>query len=195
MEPLPCYILAGGRNRRFGSDKARAAIDHQPLITHQLSQLRGLVEPVTVVAEWAEKYADLQLRTIADARPHEGPLVGLATAIDDRVRQLGAGWLLLTSCDRVITKPVWVQHLFDHIAGEHQAIAYRDGDRWEPLLALYHTSVGGAIEAVGRSGKASLQRLLDAVDALALEKDADWPELTQANTPQQLESLIDSLGR
>lgn len=195
MKPLPCYILAGGRNRRFGSDKARATIDDQPLITHQLNQLRGLVDPVTVVAERVDKYADLGLRTIADPQPFGGPLIGLATAIDDRLQQFGEGWLLLTSCDRVITKPAWVNHLIDHISDEHGAIAYRDGDRWEPLLALYHTSVSGAIEPTRRSGKASLQRLLHAVDAKALEKAPGWPALTHVNTPQQLKSLIDPSGR
>ena len=98
---MPVYILAGGRSSRFGSDKARALLDGEPLVARLARQIEPVARRVTVVAEAADTYADLGLRTIADRRPGLGPLAGLEAALLDATNppKSTADWLILLSCD------------------------------------------------------------------------------------------------
>lgn len=80
--PRPvAYVLAGGKSRRFGSDKARAVVHHQPFLLHVARQLAPLCESVWVVAQRAGQYEDLGLATLGDLAPGSGPLAGLQTAL------------------------------------------------------------------------------------------------------------------
>ncbi|HEY9840887.1 MAG TPA: NTP transferase domain-containing protein, partial [Candidatus Obscuribacterales bacterium] len=63
---LPVYLLAGGRNSRFGSDKARALLGGSPLILQVARLLHPYAADLKVVATTAGAYADLGLETLAD---------------------------------------------------------------------------------------------------------------------------------
>lgn len=65
-------VLAGGRSRRFGSDKALAMLGGQTLLDHALAALRPHCDAVIVVGRDA----------LADwPRPGMGPLGGIAGAL------------------------------------------------------------------------------------------------------------------
>ncbi len=71
-------ILAGGRSRRFGSDKAAALLDGRPLIDHVAGRLATVCDAVVVCGG-----SHPHLRTIADSpTPGLGPLGGLSAALD-----------------------------------------------------------------------------------------------------------------
>src|SRR5436190_19307235 len=105
---LPIYILAGGKSSRFGSDKARAEIDGEPLLARIVRVLKPAAKNFTIVADAENKYGDLGLRTIADVQPGLGPMGGLLTALND-LRE--PGYLLLCSCDMVALDCAWVEAL------------------------------------------------------------------------------------
>lgn len=181
MTPLPLYVLAGGESSRFGEDKARARLGGMPLLVRVVAMLDPVASPATVVADVADKYADLGLRTIADRSPHLGPIGGLEAALVDR----GMGHLLLAACDLVMARPDWVRQLQD-AAGEEGMAAFRSNRGWEPLLAVYHSSAADAVQARLSGRDLSLQQLLDACGAAALDLPADWPEPNQINTRDDL---------
>ena len=70
------FVLAGGRSRRFGTDKARACINGQPLVQRIADHLLPEAKGVCVVADRADKYADLGLATLADPFPPGAPSTG-----------------------------------------------------------------------------------------------------------------------
>jgi molybdopterin-guanine dinucleotide biosynthesis protein A len=189
MVPFPVYILAGGKSSRFGSDKARALVDGLPLITRVASMVRPMASRVTVVADLRDKYADIGLRTIADTEPGQGPLGGLATALGDL--QPGEDWLLLVSCDLLLIRSEWIAAL--SATARPPATAFK-GQYWEPLLALYHRSIGPTVAAQLATGHRAMQRLLDATTATALPLPSDWPITPQANTPADLQRFICNQG-
>ncbi len=53
------YILAGGKSRRFGSDKARAEAKGVAVIVRVAEALASIAGTVTVVADRAGRYDDL----------------------------------------------------------------------------------------------------------------------------------------
>ena len=69
-------VLAGGQSRRFGSDKALALLDGQPLIDHALAALAGCAARAVAGRDWPGVTA-LPDRPAPDL----GPLAGLNAAL------------------------------------------------------------------------------------------------------------------
>lgn len=187
MNDLDAYILAGGKSSRFGADKARALIDGQPMILHLARLLETIATTVTVVADKADKYADLELTGIADLACGCGPMGGLEAAL----KHLNAerDWLLLISCDLVIVKPAWIEALLEARRPSARAVSFRP-DGWQPLLALYHRDLLPTVEAHLQSGELAMRALLDSIDAVEAPLPADWPQLLQINTPSDYQRWL-----
>ncbi len=186
MKQLPVYILAGGKSSRFGSDKARALLDEQPLVVRVQQMLMPFASRVTAVADRADKYADLGLRTIADLHVGLGPVAGLETALADLSPD--EPWLLLCSCDAIILRRSWIDRLLDAAGqADHAAIAFR-ADRWQPMPALYARSALPAVREQLKADQRSFQQLLGRLDTAAIPLPPDWPDQWQANTRAQLDA-------
>ncbi len=87
-------ILGGGMARRFGSDKALAAIDGRPMLDHVVERLRPQCDALSVVGrDWPG------LARIDDLpAPGLGPLGGLAGALAE-ARARGFDAVLTAGCD------------------------------------------------------------------------------------------------
>ncbi len=176
------YVLAGGRSRRFGTEKARAVVEGLPLVARIARRLVGRVASVTVVADRAGKFADLGLRTIADPIEAQGPIGGLLGALQDA----GCGPVFVVSCDWVSFEPRWFDRLRAAMRPGDAAVAFR-GRRWEPTLALWDAALAPEVRrAIGR-GERALFRLLDRIGARALPLPPDWQRVAvQVNTRRAL---------
>jgi molybdopterin-guanine dinucleotide biosynthesis protein A len=179
---LPLYVLAGGRSRRFGRDKAEALIDGVPLLRHVARALDPVASEVVVVADRAGKYDHLGFPTIADLEPGMGPLAGLVTALTHRL----SGWSLLAPCDVVGLDAEWFASLArDAIQGPYDAVAFR-GSEWEPLPALYHTRSLAEARVLLQSPNRSLRHLLDRVKTLRAPLPETWHTARRITTPSDL---------
>lgn len=186
MIRLPTYILAGGRSRRFGSDKARALWRERPLILHVADAASAVASRITAVADRAGKYDDLGLRTLSDRYGGLGPLAGLQAALYD-LRE-GEPWLLLCPCDAPGLQPEWLQRLLPRQDDDCDAVAFRD-ERLEPLPAVYAARCLREVERRLQGSQRSLRALLESLRV----REVSCPELRariwQVNTPQDLERL------
>lgn len=180
--PLPVYILAGGKSRRFGSDKARAEFDGLPLLTRLARAAAPVAASITVVADRQDRYADLDLRTIADRIPERGPLGGLHTATEDAKAD---SWILALTCDLVAFDPGWVVPLFAVARVPILAAAYRD-EGWQPFPGLYHTALRTELERRIAEGLLGMRHLLDTIPSATTGLPSDWPRRLQVNTPADL---------
>ncbi len=81
--PLTVVILAGGRSRRWGCDKARLDVEGQPLLARQIALARTL-NPIEVLlsARRESDYQEFGCPVVADRVSDAGPLAGLAAALD-----------------------------------------------------------------------------------------------------------------
>lgn len=176
---VPVYILAGGKSRRFGSDKARALYDGVPVIVGVAALLRPIATDVTVVAARDDAYADLGLRTIGDVVPDKGPLGGLLTALDDMD---GDGWLFLCACDWIGARIEWVHALMDRRRDDVEAIIYK-GDRPEPLFGLYRGSVRASVRARMGGDDLSMRSFLQEIKTAWVAARPDWTRAINLNRP------------
>lgn len=144
-------IIAGGQSRRFGSDKAMATVNGQPMIENVIAALRPQVDALVICGrEWPG------LLAIADY-PVEGfgPLGGLCAALD-RAGQLGF--------DAVLTAPVDVlpvpANLGDLLSGESAAVFER-----QYLIGYWPARYRDALLAhIQESGRRAFRAWLDTVD-------------------------------
>ncbi len=185
LDKLPVYILAGGRSLRFGADKARALIGGVPLACRVAEALKSMSSSQTVVSAEAGAYEDLGLTTIADTRPGMGPIGALEAALADRLARFSEGWLLLSACDLAEPDAALAQGLIGHIREGTQVVAYRT-DRWEPLFALYHSSIRGLVSQHLDDGQRAMWRMIESARHMAVPLPAGVTGISQLNTVEAL---------
>lgn len=183
--PLPVYVLAGGLSRRFGSDKARAMIGGETVIQRAVSELRPFASRLCVVARTQNAFSDLGLRSIADEVKNAGPLAGIERALTDLGEE---DYLLVSACDVLGLKPLWVQALLTSIINKPQVVAYC-GQHWWPLPSLWHRSALDEVRRSLNAGELSLWRLIERLDNVALPLPADFDSVINLNQVSDLQAL------
>ena len=144
-------ILAGGRARRFGSDKCRHAYRGRTLLEHALA---SLVEAADVMVVGADAPEGVRARSVPDLRPGCGPLGGLHAALCAARFE----WLAVTACDMPHLDPgVW-PFLLERAAG--LAVVPEGPSGVEPLAGIYHRDLVPAVEARLDDARRSLKDLV-----------------------------------
>ena len=180
---VPAYILAGGRSRRYGSDKARAVVEGQPLIVRIANTIEAHATRITVVARRKNAYDDIGLRTIGDVVEGKGPMGGLLTAVED-ARE--SGWIFVTACDWVGVRTPWVGRLLERRRSDAQAVVYRS-DLYQPLFGLYRTSIHDIVLKYIDNGDVKMQNLLRSLATVSLPLPHDWDRAINLNRPDALD--------
>lgn len=192
---LPAYILAGGRSTRFGSDKARALCQGQPLLVRIAAMATAAgATCARAVARERGAYDDLGLPTLEDDRQNLGPVAGLEAALLHRLQHHDEGWLLLLTCDQLVCETAWVAYLRAAASDTFGAVAFHDGQRFQPVPGLYHTRLLTRVvplldRAEQGALRASFQNLLDNEIVNRLALPTDWPETLQANRREDVPLL------
>lgn len=182
-DPVPAYILAGGKSSRYGNDKARATLGGRALIQTVADAVRPVASSVTVVADSPGKYADLGLTTIADRVPGRGPLGGLEAAF---AHAAGTPRILVLACDLAGLRTEWAAQLLHHRRDDVQAVYYTD----QPLLGLYHASLRPQIDAMPEGERRSVHALLERAHKLSLPGPRGWETLKNVNWPEDLPECV-----
>jgi molybdenum cofactor guanylyltransferase len=134
-------IVAGGQARRFGGrDKSRLVIDGRPIIVRQLEVLRRITDRVCVIANDADRFADLGVPVYADIVPGAGAIGGLLTA----VTHAGADIVIVVACDLPFLDAGLLRRIVELADGADGAWV-RTARGVEPLLACYQTRTAGRI--------------------------------------------------
>ncbi|MCZ6767329.1 MAG: molybdenum cofactor guanylyltransferase [bacterium] len=178
---IPVYILAGGKSRRYGSDKARADADGVSMIVRVADALKPFARSVTVVAAKSGEYDDLDLRTIGDITPDKGPMGGLLTALED---DGAAGWIFLSACDWQGIRSRWVERLLSGRRAGRGVVAFQS-DRYDPLLAAYHGSILSVVAEHIERHRLEMQELLSSVNTHGIPHPADWHRAVNVNRPDE----------
>lgn len=187
MLDLCAAITAGGRSRRFGSDKALAELDGRALLRRVADGLEAC-GPRLLIAPPGKYDALLPgWQVIADTRPGEGPLAGLEAAL----RHAPSGWVAFAGVDQPMLTPAYWTLLAEHRRDEVQAVLGEDeSGRPQPLAALYHTAALPRVTALLDAGERRLRALETGLNVARVP----WTEIARAtpsayrnvNTPADL---------
>ena len=162
-------VLTGGRASRLGgASKADVELHGKPLLVHVLGIARRA--HVTVVVGPTTAHHPLEFTTVEDP-PSGGPVAGLAAglALLERQGVESPAWVLVLACDAPFADPA-VPALEAAAAGtSSDAVVATDGERRQPLLALYRrAALAEALARMNVAG-ASMRSLLELLTVMEVE--------------------------
>jgi molybdopterin-guanine dinucleotide biosynthesis protein A len=188
-------IMAGGESSRMGIDKSMLQIDGRLMIARICEQLRGCFDQILISANEADKFAFLGFEVVADKVPGQGPLMGIASALEASANELN----FVVACDipdidigcvrRMLTQAIENQAdiVIPTTRRREASKTEKRNERYcEPLFAVYRRSALGAINKVLSSGghKISDVFALCKVEYIKLD-GAEW--LVNINTMAEYE--------
>jgi len=183
-------IMAGGKSRRMGQDKAWIELDGEPLIKRVADVLGQVADEVIVVAN-EPRYASLGLRVVKDRYPDGGALGGIATGVGAAAHDT----VLVAACDMpFLSADVW-RVLLGH-AGEADVVIPRVGGEYETLHALYTKACLPHMARALAENRLRVIAFFDEVRVLAIEEpelraaDPDLRSFTNVNTPEELAEAL-----
>ncbi len=192
-------VLAGGRSRRMGTDKALIEVDGVSLLERMVKTLERHFARVHISIDPSRPYPTAAVPGIPDARPGAGPLEGVRAALDRlRAPALFAA-VDLPHVSRELVIALWREGT---LPGRRGAVP-----RWagglEPAFAVYGPRLLDDLEALLARGPGGLREIADLPGVAVLDlEDAEVrrrvfpggaPDLRalfrNLNTPEDLAAL------
>jgi molybdopterin-guanine dinucleotide biosynthesis protein A len=187
---ISAAIMAGGKSKRMGQDKAWIELDGEPLVKRVADVLAQVADEVIVVAN-DPNYERLGLRVVRDRYPAGGALGGIATGVGAATHDT----VLVAACDMpFLSVDVW--RLIVGHAGEADVVIPRIGGELETLHALYtKTCVPHMVRSLAEN-RLRVISFFEQVKVLAIEEaelraaDPTLRSFTNVNTPEELASAL-----
>jgi len=196
---MDLVVLAGGRSRRMGREKALLKLGSETLIETVIRRLRPLFEHVVVSTADGSSFPQLGLAEVADVYPGCGSLGGLHAGLT----AAASDWVFAVACDMPLVNLDLVRQMISYL-GQFDVVVPRafprnapEGDPklmyLEPLHAIYGKSCLARMEELLERRELRIFDLFDKVRVRYVEadeiRDVDPGMLSffNINTPADLE--------
>jgi len=178
-------VLAGGRSRRMGSDKALLVQDGETQLSRAVALLAEHVDRVFVSTR-ADQAGDAERRKfeqIVDRYEDMGPLAGILSAMDSNNE---VSWLIL-ACDLPNIDDTTIACLLEQCSADHPVTAYKSvhDDLPEPLCAIYRPESRAVILSFVEKGIICPRKMLIGADTKLLTQPNPGA-LHNINSPEDL---------
>lgn len=135
-EDATAIVMAGGRSHRMGTDKSMLPINGRPMVEHICGQLRGTFAKILISTNDTEKFACLDLDVIPDRIPDQGPLMGIASALEASDSEFN----LVVACDIPQIDLPFARRMLAEAKGADVVIPVTGDGKEQPLFAVYRKS-------------------------------------------------------
>jgi len=185
-------VLAGGKSRRMGSDKALLRLDGESQLSRAVKLLQAHTDRVFVSTR-ADQAGDAErgkFEQVVDRYDDMGPLAGILSAMDTNT---DVAWLVV-ACDLPNIDDATIALLVQQCSAEHSVTAYvSDHDGLpEPLCAIYRPASRAIIDDFVRQGVICPRKIL-INSATGLLAQPNPGALHNVNSPEDLAgTAIDS---
>ena len=178
-------VLAGGKSRRMGSDKASLLHEGETQLSRAMSLLGAHLDHVFVSTSPAQVDDPVRrnFEQIVDSYADLGPLAGILSAMDKNSQ---VNWLVL-ACDLPNIDDTTIAFLLDNVSTSHTATAYRsENDNLpEPLCAVYRPESRAVIDSFVEKGMHCPRKILINSRTLLLDQPSPGA-LHNINSPEDL---------
>ncbi len=185
-EPLRGLVLAGGKSRRMGSDKAALQSGGETQLSRAVRLLKNHVDEVFVStrAEQAEDPLRSSFEQIVDRYDGIGPIAGILSAMDTAP---DSSWIVL-ACDLPNIDDITIEYLIENADAERPFTAYRsvNDNLPEPLCAIYRPMSRRLVDQYIADGIVCPRKMLINSPACLLEQP-NPSALHNINSPEDLD--------
>jgi molybdopterin-guanine dinucleotide biosynthesis protein A len=187
-------VLAGGRGRRIGGDKAALDLGGRSLASYPVAALQTAGLDVTLVLREDQAPPDdlESLTAVHDEVEGAGPLGGLHAVL----QSMPGEWALVVSCDQPLIRASLLQRLMSRGRdSDADVILARVDDRLHPMPGLYRKTCLPAVQLALDGGELALRDLLKGlrVNELGGEEldslDPEHASFLNVNTPKDLANV------
>ncbi|MFO7783923.1 MAG: molybdenum cofactor guanylyltransferase [Thermodesulfobacteriota bacterium] len=193
---VTAVVLAGGKSRRYGKNKALERINGVSLIERAVAALGCVFDRVILSANDPEPYDFLHLPVIKDLYPGVGQLGGVHAGLCAMPDETG----FFVACDMPFLNPDLIRHMLRLSAG-WDAVVPKIGPHVEPLHALYRkTCIAPMVRAIERKERRIVSfysevrvRYVEEQEIRIVEPNLD--AFINVNRPEELRLSIDLMRR
>ena len=182
-------VLAGGKSRRMGEDKALLVRDGTSQLEHIAVLLQALTDKVFVStrAEQQDERVRRRFEQIVDQFDDIGPIAGILSAMQEYPH---VDWLVV-ACDLPNVDDETIRFLLANRSVEQPFTAYRSShdDLPEPLCAVYRAGADEIIRKFVDEGLVCPRKILMRSDTCLLSQ-LNPASLDNVNTPGDLEHSV-----
>ncbi len=148
------FILAGGKSRRMGTDKALLTIENEPLLKRMIRLIEPFCNPIVISGENAD-YSVFNVQMIPDLYSGRGPIAGIHSSLNHSFSE----WNFLVSVDVPFVNEELIQSLISE-KGEYDCIIPGHTSGIEPLIGLYHKRILPVVIEMIENGDYKLMNLI-----------------------------------
>ena len=165
-------ILAGGKSKRFGRDKAFLEFQNKQIITSLAEECQKVCNQVLIVSDSGQKFSLNNVEEIGDNFQDAGPMGGLQAGLEAADNDI----CFLVACDMPLVTADLIRVFLENVE-EHQILLAKNGDDIEPMFGIYRKSLLPKVEEFLRLGRRSLLNLLKVADVGFLSEEI-WGSVT-----------------
>ena len=177
-------ILAGGKSKRMGTDKALLEVDGSTLLENMIQKLQPLCSEI-IISSNNNEHANFGLSVFKDEVKDCGPIGGLSTCL----AKAKTDWSLVVSVDSAFIEPEFISFLIENIGESDAVIPVWDRGK-EPLIALYSRSCLPAIKKMINNSEYKMHNLFRHLNVNFIDADTwvkKFPQLFHnLNRPEDL---------
>jgi molybdopterin-guanine dinucleotide biosynthesis protein A len=165
-------VLAGGRSRRLGRDKATLAIAGRPLAHWVQNAISPLVDECWLITNQPVAHLELGIPLVIDLLPGRGALGGLLS-----VMLIARGdYVLLSACDTPFVQPKLLAAMLQTCKRGQDAVICRSSRGLEPLPGVYSCRLLQLLQTQVQSDDLRLRTLLNACRTKILSPEEVSPQ-------------------
>lgn len=183
MEQLSYGILAGGKSRRMGMDKAALKLENQTFLNQLISQFQDK-GPLMVSVRDDMQGKSTGVSYLIDENSGIGPIEGIRRLVEWAPTE----HMFICACDMPFLKFDLVEYMAGCIDPDHDCYVIQDEGRVHPLCAIYSKRVLQAAEQLIREENHKLLCLLERCDVKKIDmKQSGFPAgyLQNINTKEE----------
>ena len=192
LEDITAVVLCGGNGSRLGAeDKTLVPVLGRPLVSYAIDGLAPQVGRVVLsCGRDPGPYASLGYDVVTDARPGDGPLGGLASALE----VVKTDWILAYPGDTPFPDHGLVARLGPTADSRGVAVP-RTGKQRQHLVLLLSRAMAAELAAYYDSGGRAIRLWLDEYEVEGVDMSDVADSFFNVNTPADLDAAKERAAR
>ncbi|WP_346862216.1 molybdenum cofactor guanylyltransferase [uncultured Draconibacterium sp.] len=166
---ITAIILAGGKSKRMGTDKALLQLDGISLLERSISLCKKLCDTI-IISSNNKAHQKFGFPLVPDEFKNCGPIGGIYSCL----KKSESEWNFIISVDSAFVEADFVSYLMAAIEDVDTIVPYGSKGT-EPLIALYNKKCLPAFEEKIRTGDYRMQNLITSLNTKKIDAQS-WIE-------------------